>query len=698
MPISDAKKYLALLLTDTTIQSVLWEVADGVSKVLSRSALYHYTDAENCVVKTDESLQDLGKESEQVSEMIFGLQPSWVSSDGLAEAKKPLLQKITKDLTLSPVGYIVVPEAILQSLASRSGQNNVILIDLQADQLHVALVQAGAIQKYESVGRSDQIALDITEAIARFQTANGYLPSHLLLHSQMLDDEELEAAYQKVLAHDWQSTTYFAQQPLIERLLSHQVVEAIVAGGASAIIGQPVATSMPTATSAHANVEPMAEYQDEITFGEERAVEMPVMTQSPLRTQNQEEPAEEVPMKRQNPFKKVLASPFWQMHKRAILGGAGAGLVALLLITVGGLWFFRSVAIAIQPATKIISKEVTITLDPDADASNPAELVLKAETVNEEVIGEQIVSTTGVKLVGDKSTGTVTILNKTDSTKSFDKGTTLSTGTKKFTLDEATTVASASTKPNSSGDGETREYGKAQVKVSAADIGAESNVTKGTEFKVSDFSTNTYSATAENDFSGGASREIRVVSKEDRDELLKLLTKTLVQQAEGKFKEKSGNGSFYAPTGSTKVVKTEWSGDIGKEQRELSLNLTLNVEALAYQSDDLQELAKVVLADEVPAGYELVDTKPELLSQATQKDDTLVLQANISAPAAAVIDQEQLLNSIVGQPLAQAQSTLVNQEAVQSAEIVMSPTPAKWLFGSVPRNRQQVRLILPDKE
>jgi hypothetical protein len=66
------------------------------------------------------------------------------------------------------------------------------------------------------------------------------------------------------------------------------------------------------------------------------------------------------------------------------------------------------------------------------------------------------------------------------------------------------------------------------------------------------------------------------------------------------------------------------------------------------------------------------------------------LQANISAPPHAVIDQNQLKQSILGQPLAQAQSTLVNLDTVQTAEIMMIPTPAQWLFGSVPRDVDRV--------
>lgn len=93
MQLPETKRYLALILTDDTIQSVLWEVTAGKSHVLQHSAHYHYADAESAVVKADESLQDLGKESENVNEVIFALQPSWVTSDGLTETKKPLLQK-----------------------------------------------------------------------------------------------------------------------------------------------------------------------------------------------------------------------------------------------------------------------------------------------------------------------------------------------------------------------------------------------------------------------------------------------------------------------------------------------------------------------------------------------------------------------------------------------------------------------------
>jgi hypothetical protein len=322
------------------------------------------------------------------------------------------------------------------------------------------MVHGSAVQKYETVGRSDNISLDITEAVARFHTAESYLPPHLIISSHLLTDTEVEDLHQQVLAHDWLGTHYFVQQPLIEVLKPAQVIEAIVVGGASALTGVPI-KEVPT-------------HPAQKSFGHERPVEMPVESQQAEVSSEQFESqsfdkAQDQKAKRQsqlswqNPFAKLFASPLWQMHKHAILLGLGSGLLALLIVTVGGLWFFRRVEIMIQPASKIVSKEVKITLSPEVEASEPEKLILKAELVENEVSGEQTVSSSGIKLVGDKASGTVTLLNKTDSVKTFDKGTSLTKGNLKFVLDESVTVASASSTQNSSGDGETKSYGKGQA-------------------------------------------------------------------------------------------------------------------------------------------------------------------------------------------------------------------------------------------
>lgn len=192
---SDGNKlFIALLLTDSTVQAGFWQIGQSRISLLERSAVLAYTDINSLLVETDKALQELGKESENVEEVIFGLEFNWVSQDGVADDKKPVLKRLTQDLSLRPVGFVVSTEALFHFLTSHDTQLSTLLIQYISDHITVSIINRGKLMSTERVGRSDDTGADVQEAVARLLSSedHGVLPPRIHLVSTTVSDGELK--------------------------------------------------------------------------------------------------------------------------------------------------------------------------------------------------------------------------------------------------------------------------------------------------------------------------------------------------------------------------------------------------------------------------------------------------------------------------------------------------------------------------
>lgn len=105
------KLFLGLVLTQQSVQAILWKIAKSGISVIKTSEIIDIKDEDQTIVQTDQALQGLGKLAENLDEVLLGLESSWVNPKGVVDNKKPLLKKITEDLDLKPVGFVVTLES-----------------------------------------------------------------------------------------------------------------------------------------------------------------------------------------------------------------------------------------------------------------------------------------------------------------------------------------------------------------------------------------------------------------------------------------------------------------------------------------------------------------------------------------------------------------------------------------------------------
>lgn len=767
------KVYLSLLITDTSVQAGLWRVMDDLLSIDSLSQIIDYENEDGLLVGADQALQQLGPDSEKTDEVVFGFEFDWVTKTGLAEAKKPLLKRLTTELSLKSVGFVVVAEAVIQALRKQDQTLNGLLVQFAPHQLTVTLVRQGQPVISEQVGRSDNSVSDLTEALARFARTDlaKPLPGKIMLLGVGLDSRALAEQQQLLIEYDLAGEHEFLFPPVIEALPAETALKAVIAQGGRAVL---------KASGQQVNLDPELEEKGALvtTDGSDLESTPPVTTQSSFGVPIAPPPAAEPTPPSFNHKDQDLEtavdasvdawqkpgqesrSPFLNDHESGVIVGSplpetqtvaskgsaksltakiresvgalfgklkdgkvsptiatpdqarppkfsplqvviASFIAGLLVLALAGLsygYVSREATIKLDLNEEIISDDLVITLDPDAKSSDPASKVLRAQRVERQVSGSDQLTTTGAKLVGEKAQGVVTIFNKTEADKTFPSGTTLKSGSLEFTLDEEVRVASASVLETPSGDGATKTYGQAQVGVTATTIGAQANLAEGTELTIDAFSSSTYSASSKEAFTGGSSREIRVVASEDRTKLLSELRAQLMEEAAEIFDDDTHDGVFLLPTNQAEITKTEFSAEIGDETTILELSLTLTAYAVSYQDEDLKDLISQALAQQLQENYQLRLDQAQLLSSpvpmtADSLDSRAQIELNVRVPSIPELDEADLSQLIAGLSLTEASQRLADVPAIAAATIELTPAPLAFLMRSLPGDSSKIQFV-----
>ncbi|MBP7842944.1 hypothetical protein KA017_02985 [Candidatus Woesebacteria bacterium] len=701
---------LFVVISDVQLQVLLLELSRAGVAILDKSKVLDYEGLDKCVEQTDVGLQQLNKQSENVSETIFAVNPSWVKNGEVIDEKKPFIKKLTDDLTLNPLGFIDMSESIAQQKLVENALYSGIIVLLTRAELMFTLIYQGKIKKTEVVGSSVDFKSDFTEGIARIQKfvekQGNYLPSKLLLASFELTGPELHDFQQKVYDQDWEANSIFLQTPTVEIMAADQLLTdlskeagknaAAQKGLTDLALAASVGTPRHLAESSTKEVDKVASI-DSSEFGfsdplAEVSSEPPTSFGIPIRTKNFEETAvDEIdnlqtvaddfsPKEEQTIVldKKTKPKRDWAHKKNTkwfVIIGFILGLLFLMTGVVLGSSLFATTQVEVVLNKKLISKDISLTLDTQATETNVEKLLIAADTTTKKAADTSTMQTTGIKIVGETAKGKVAVYNKTNAVKIFDKGTVLKSGDISFVLDEQITVASASAKQGG------EDYGRQDVAITASKIGAEGNIAKGAELTIASYDKNTYTAfVIDSDLLGGSSREVRVVAQKDLDELLKDLREELLKKINQEFSDESGNGKYILPSKSIVSEKVKYDSEIEKEAESLKLDLEIEVEAVTYSGGDLKPVAQEILAKEMPANYVLEDVDPQILSSPSQTDldkleseAVVSIEANISSYAIPQLSEEELKKEIAGKSVSEAAQILDAKEEISKTTFTVVP-------------------------
>ncbi len=683
--------FWSLIIEPGWVQSCIWRISGKSAQIMERSAAYPWELDDELVNAADTALagaiQGFPEGTEEPSKTVFGVNASWVADGQIKEKYLEKIKRICSDLSLTPIGFVVIPEAISHFLKSKEdGPLTAILIGVYKEILEISVYNLGNLLGTTQVTRSLSVVEDVTEGILRFAHHNT-IPSRFLLYNGK--ENELEETKQQLLKVVWEdiSEIQFLGSPKIEIFSPNQKAEAVSLAGASEISGvtdliEENLDSPSEALSEESNISEVSPESLGFTVDENMettAFDGNQEESQPTHQEVQDTETQHQPSKVKSQvtafFSKTLSS-FEQFPSFKLGNPIVLSFIFILLFLVLGFvawWYLPRALVTIYISPKKLDEKISVTV---SSSTSPSENVLAGETVKTSVSGEKTKQTTGTQTVGDRAKGEVK-LYRVGTSLSLKSGTSLVGPEKlKFVLDDDIEVASGS----ASSPGETN------AKVTASDIGSEYNVEAGSSFTVGNYSVSEIEAKSENAFSGGNSREIAAVSQDDQKTLEKDLTTELIEKAKEELNsEISDQLIFIDESLSTTLSSKTFTNKVGEEAKNLGISLKLDAQAVTVQKQELLKVAEEAMRDKIPQGFVLREDQIETSFEFIKKDgNDYKFDALISANLLPEVKTDEISQKIKGKNPSLAQEYLIKEvPGFARAEITLKPKlPGK--LGTLP--------------
>lgn len=711
---AEEKEYfLALEIKDKEVKVAIWQKAKEKITLINIGRALYLGDWDEVIKAADEAIVEasVNINQEEIEKVIFGVSPIWTAENKILNSHLEKLKKLCSRLSLKPLGFVTIPEAVVARLKQIEGiPPTALLIGVEEAVLTVTLVKAGRMEGIKTLGKKKEKTLpeQVEEVVVGFSVE--ILPSRILLYD---GEEDLEKIKGEILSHRFNEKLPFLHLPKVEILDKDFDIKALAMtsgvqmGGAVPI--EEILTETKPEIKEEKVVQPLEEEEalgfikgkdileekeEEISIKEEEAeVEVPKTEFMPEELEKSTREGFKLPSFPKLKFPSLslpqFSLPFPGEFKRI-----GFVLIFVLAI-IGGLafaayWYLPkaevNIWVQVQPLEKEL--EIIITQSPEVDQEISEKIMGKMMEVEEKA--SEKTETTGKKMVGDPAKGKVIIYNKTENEKKFPSGT-IFTGPEglKFSLDEEVTVASTAAFSTS--------FSSAMGEVTAAKIGSEGNLSAGANFSFKDYPTSSYFAKNEEDFSGGTSREISVVAKSDQEKLTESLSEKLAEKAKEDLQGKLGpEEKLLEGTLASTVKEKKFDKEVDEETSELNLDLTILFNAMVYSEKDLKEKLFQNMQEATPQGYELKpeEIKVEILG-VEKKDEEVKLKIAAKASLLPKLDLEEIKKNIVGKKQVIAEEYLKNLAGATQAEIFIHfplPLPLRTL----PRLPQNIELeIIP---
>lgn len=627
-------------------------------------------------------------EGKAIENVVFGLPPEYVDGDRIASQYLGELKRLCRELSLSAVGFVVIPEALAYYLARDEGTPpTVLLVSVEDETLSVTLFKVGNCVGTIVVPSTDSISADLEKALDGFAHVEVF-PSRIILYGQ---EAILDRAREELLEHPWQSKPKFLHFPKIETVDRTEIIQAVISAGASELAKQAIPGRISSLAPSDEDELPLPSQEKKSTaletaipaststqFGfvkeKDIALEDQTRTHETVTDAEKSGKADSTKPRFKMRIPHLTLPPMvrWRLPSYGFRLFLILGIFVVVLFGGIGLslyWTIPAATLRLLVDAQILKRDFDVKLDTGATGSNESENKISASIVDAEVSSQKTAATSGKKIVGDPATGEVTVYNKTTNEKIFPKGTIL-TGPKnlQFTLTNEILVASVS-------DVIVGTPGKAKAKVTAVIIGSDSNLPASSDFTFKDLPVNLYAGRNEVAFTGGNSREVQVVSKTDQENIAKELINNLDKEIKDKLAAKLEAGKQLLPESiQTVVVKKAFSQEIGAEASQFEVQLSLKASGTAYKKDDLEALVRQNLASSVPANFILEANTPDIeVSDArVARDGSVTFTASVKAKLLPIITKDELKKQIVGKNLGDVEKILRASAGVVGYEVVFT--------------------------
>lgn len=228
--------FLALLLRDEKVTAVIFEEVAAKVHVVGEHETYFPQTIDS--VDTDTFLKTIDDAISTAEESlpgnvvtrktIFGVKGDWVEEAKIKNAYLSKLKKLSDSLGLTPVGFLVIHDAIAHFLQKEEGAPvSAVLVEIDKKQLVVSLLRAGKILETQTTQIEGAIPKTVDTLLHHFNYE--VLPSRIIL----FNGGEEEKLAQSFITHTWNKTLPFLHVPQITPLPKGFDAKAVLFGAAT---------------------------------------------------------------------------------------------------------------------------------------------------------------------------------------------------------------------------------------------------------------------------------------------------------------------------------------------------------------------------------------------------------------------------------------------------------------------------------
>lgn len=725
LPKKEDKKYFLILgVEEHRVSAAIAEISDQVKLIGSGES--EFSEQTQEVDATDIAISTAEKnlpENVLVEKVIFGLPMTFMDEGKIKPEHLSSLRKITKDLSLTPYGFIEYPQALSYYLEKKEeSPPTLLLVEIAKTCLTFSLIRIGKMEQNVILTKTDSFVADFENALKHLKSE--IFPSRIVLYDEGKCSEDVEKFSNELSSYPWHKHSSFLHTPKIEILPFSVLIGALVDTVGGSLLKEL------HLEEAHLQEEKIEEEKklpeesqkeelDIFGFVKDKDISQIPHTQFPHPAERDGDPVYKHEEETEETIKLPLETNETQMEEKLVPVKSKLHYISeklphlpsfsfirgklnsifMLIGTLGivvmvaaiFIWFYPKTTVNLIVYPMISPNKINVVFTTDDKKADVNKNIILARSISEEASGEKTLVASGKKKVGEAARGEVVIYNKTLTSKTFPKGTILGNDNLKFTLDEEVNIASASD------TGEGLAFGKISGKVTAAQIGPEGNVTSGTTFTFKDFPQSSYYAKNNQNFTGGTSREVTSISKDDQDKLLSSLSDELVSKAKQNLFQKLSPGEKLLDNSIEKsITSKKFSNDVDTEAKDLKLSLTLKLTALTFKGEDLTNLAKKEDAN-TPAGYTLDRDRSQIkIEQASaDKNGDIAASAIISSYFLPEMDLEKIKSDIAGKSYTVIAKSLSAISTIGGVEIIRENS-LPFLNESLPLNRKNIEIrIVP---
>lgn len=657
--------YFGIYLTDSTVFGFIFGLKNGQAEIIAQNVLNLTSGFEKILEDVDNLISELELKSNiHIDNTIYFLH-SWMIDESTFEIKEPyknIIKNLSKELDLNPLGYIDVKE-VLEKFFAKKSIVNTIAIEVNKSKIGVFVYKGGKLVHSMYTPKTSEVGEDISSVFKN-------MPDDLILPNsiKVYGDEEKVEISSTLATYKW-AEKLFRVHPTIEVIKQPELNQSLADTFTNELL---LNQSKPDGEKKDSVFAPSCESGSGISgfvIGKDITLESSVSrpdveTEFSENQQARSASSNSMPATKENIFKKLISnlSKFKMGAKSRTLIFLGITLGMFVLVFLLYEYFLHTLHIKIYLKAAPVEKEISLDIPIKETTKDTSALVKK--TVEQEFSDKK--QTTGVREVGEKATGKVTVYNSDNSERTFPAGTKLSKGDLIFLTDTEIKVAASSGKIVDS----KKDVGEKNVSVTAEKIGEEYNIKSSTPLTIENLSDALYVAIAIDDFTGGSKKEVTTVSKKDIDTLEQSLEKQAKSKSTDVLGTKIGPDEELIPDlTEVKIADSKFSGEVGEEATSLSVNAKSKIDYYVINKPELVKKIREELEKGLDSGFE-IDVKyiNYEIKGVTEKNSNIILKINIDGTASKIVDTNKILGVTSGKNIASLEKTLTDDFEISKVE------------------------------